>query len=103
MNSAVLSGGKPGPHKIQGIGAGFIPKILNRRIIDEIITVSDNEAYETSKKIAKTEGVFGGISSGAAFFASLKVAKILGNNKKVITIFPDSGERYFSMAQYFDF
>jgi len=102
-SSPVLSGGKPGPHKIQGIGAGFIPEVLNRKVIDKIITVSDNEAYEASKKVATSEGIFAGISSGAALFASLKVAHELGTGKKVVTIFPDSGERYFSMAQYFEF
>jgi cysteine synthase len=100
--SAVLSGKNPGYHKIQGIGAGFIPQILNREIIDEIITVSDHEAYETAKRISKEEGLFVGISSGAALFASLKVAKRLGKGSRVVTVFPDTGERYFSVTQYFE-
>ncbi|OGC05236.1 cysteine synthase A [candidate division WOR-1 bacterium RIFOXYA12_FULL_43_27] len=99
--SAVLSGKSPGPHKIQGIGAGFIPDILNREIIDEIITIEDDEAFFGSKRLAKEEGVFAGISAGAALSASLKVAKKLGKGKRVVTVFPDTGERYFSMAQYF--
>jgi len=103
QTSAVLSGGKRGPHKIQGIGAGFIPDILNRDIIDEIITVSDQEAYEAAKLLTQKEGIFGGPSSGAALFAALQVAKAFGKDKRVVTIFPDTGERYFSMTQYFEF
>lgn len=99
--SAVLSGKEAGPHKIQGIGAGFIPEVLNRKIIDEIITVTDNDAFVTSKRLAKEEGIFVGISAGAACWAALKVAKLLGKGKKVVTVFPDTGERYFSMEEYF--
>lgn len=99
--SAVLSGEKPGPHKIQGIGAGFIPRILNREVIDQIIKVKDDEAFRFSRRLAQEEGLFVGISSGAAAFAALKVAEELGVGKKVVTIFPDTGERYFSMEQYF--
>ena len=101
-SSAVLSGGSAGPHKIQGIGAGFIPEILNQKIIDEIITVSDKDAFLTSKRLAREEGIFVGISSGAAAFSALKIAKELGKNKRVVVIFPDTGERYFSMYQYFE-
>ena len=99
--SAVLSGKASGPHKIQGIGAGFIPKILNKNIIDEIITVKDEDAFNISKALAKEEGLFVGISSGANVWVALKVAKILGKTKKIVTILPDTGERYFSMEQYF--
>ncbi len=101
--SAVLSGRQAKPHKIQGIGAGFIPDILNRSIIDEIITVSDQEAYEAAGNLTRKEGIFGGPSSGAALVAAIKVAKRLGKDAKVVTIFPDTGERYFSMTQYFEF
>ncbi|MDW8056417.1 MAG: cysteine synthase A [Elusimicrobiota bacterium] len=101
--SAVLSGKPAGPHKIQGIGAGFIPEILNTKIIDRIITVSDKDAYYTSQLLAKEEGIFCGISSGAACFAALKIAKEVGKGKKVVTIFPDTGERYFSVHSYFEF
>lgn len=99
-NSAVLSGEKPGIHKIQGIGAGFVPEVLNKTIIDEIITVSDEDAYQTSQKLAKLEGIFCGLSSGAACFASLQVAKKLGRGKKIVTIFPDTGERYISIQEF---
>lgn len=100
--SAVLSGGKAGPHKIQGIGAGFIPEVLNRKVIDEIVKVSDNDAYKTSQRLAREEGVFVGISSGAAAYAAVKTAKSLGKGKTVVTVLPDTGERYFSMQQYFE-
>lgn len=101
-NSAVLSGKQPGPHKIQGIGAGFIPEILNREIIDEIIQVGDNEAFHTAQRLAREEGLFVGISSGAAVWGALKVAQDLGKGKTVIVVLPDTGERYFSMQQYFE-
>ncbi len=100
--SNVLSGGKPGPHRIQGIGAGFIPNVLNRKVIDEVILVTDQDAYETSKRLAKEEGLFVGISAGAACWAALKVAKTLGKGKRLVVILPDTGERYFSMDQYFE-
>ena len=101
-SSAVLSGKESGPHKIQGIGAGFVPEVLNRDIIDQIITVEDNEAFRVSRRLAKEEGLFVGISAGAAASAALKVAKDLGKDKTVVTILPDTGERYFSMEQYFE-
>jgi len=99
--SPVLSGGKPGPHKIQGIGAGFIPDVLNKGVIDEIIKVDDNDAFKTSQRLAKEEGLFMGISSGAAAWTALKVAKSLKKGN-VAVILPDTGERYFSMEQYFE-
>lgn len=98
--SPVLSGGKPGPHKIQGIGAGFVPDILNTSIYDEIITVENEDAFETSRRVAKEEGILGGISSGAAIFAALKVAKELGAGKRVVAVIPSNGERYLSTPLY---
>ncbi len=100
--SAILSGGKPGPHMIQGIGAGFVPDVLNRKIVDEIIAVEDQEAYKMSKRLSKEEGIFAGISCGAACVGALKVAKSLGAGKTVVTLFPDSGERYLSLEPYFN-
>lgn len=95
--SPVLSGGKPGAHKIQGIGAGFVPGVLNTKVLDEIITVENEAAFETSRKVAKTDGVLVGISSGAALYAALEVAKRPENkDKKIVVLLPDSGERYLS-------
>ena len=100
--SAVLSGGKPGPHMIQGIGAGFVPEVLNRTLLDEVLTVDDQEAYQMAKRLSREEGIFAGLSCGAAAHAALRVAKSLGPNKTVVVIFPDSGERYLSMEPYFN-
>lgn len=99
-DSPVLSGGTPGPHKIQGIGAGFVPNVLNTDIYDEVITIANEEAFEASRVTAKLEGILGGISSGAAIAAAKKVAKQLGKGKKVLAILPDNGERYLSTALY---
>lgn len=96
LESPVLSGGNPGPHKIQGIGAGFIPDVFDKDAVDEVMKVSAQDAFETAEKLAKTEGIFAGISSGANLYAALKVAKKLGKGKKVVTVLPDSGERYLS-------
>ncbi len=100
--SPVLSGGEPGPHKIQGIGAGFVPKVLNRKILDGVITVTDDEAYQTAKLLAKKEGLLVGISAGANVFAAQKVAEELGSGKNVVTILCDTGERYISIEKYFN-
>ncbi len=100
--SPVLSGGDPGPHKIQGIGAGFIPKVLNRKILDRVITVTDDEAYQTAKLLSKKEGLLVGISAGANVFAAQKIADEIGPGKNVVTILCDTGERYISIEKYFN-
>ena len=99
--SAVLSGKPAGPHRIQGIGAGFVPKVLNRSILDEIMTVTDDEAFRTKKALAEREGLLVGISSGANVFAARQIARRLGKGTRVITVLPDRGERYFSIEKYF--
>ena len=100
--SPVLSGGAPGPHKIQGIGAGFVPKVLNRSIIDGIIRVTDDQAYQTTKLLAKQEGLLVGISAGANVFAAQQVAKGLRPDQNVVTVLCDTGERYLSIEKYFN-
>ena len=99
-DSAVISGEKPGPHKIQGIGAGFIPATLDTSYIDEIERAENDEAFDAARKLAKEEGVLLGISGGAALAAAIKVAKRLGKGKKVLFVAPDNGERYLSTALY---
>ncbi len=93
----MLSGGKPGPHKIQGIGAGFVPEVLNREIVDEVIPVDDEDAIETARRLSRREGVLAGISAGAAVWASLQVARRPEmRGARIVTVICDSGERYVS-------
>ena len=99
-DSSVLSGGKPGPHKIQGIGAGFVPEVLDTKLYDSIIQVSNEDAYATSREVAKSEGILGGVSAGAAIYGALQLAKQLGKGKKVLAVIPDNGERYLSTPLY---
>ncbi|PJN90761.1 cysteine synthase A [Bacillus sp. mrc49] len=99
-DSPVLSGGNPGPHKIQGIGAGFVPSILNTDLYDEIIQVNTEESFDYARRAAKEEGILGGISSGGAIAAAVKVAEKLGKGKKVLAIIPSNGERYLSTPLY---
>lgn len=99
-SSPVLSGGKPGPNRIQGIGAGFIPDILDTQIYDQIIQVDVEDAFAVARRVAREEGILGGISSGAAVHAALQVAKQLGKGKKVVVVIPSNGERYLSTPLY---
>lgn len=101
FGSHVLLGGKRGAHRIQGIGAGFVPAVLNREVIDEIIAVTDEDAYQTAAELAKKEGLLVGISAGAAVWAALRVAEKLGQGKTVVVILPDTGERYLSTHREF--
>lgn len=99
-DSPVLSGGKPGPHKIQGIGAGFVPGVLDTNVYDDIIKVENEQAFEYARRAAKEAGILGGISSGAAIYAALETAKKLGKGKKVLAVIPSNGERYLSTPLY---
>jgi cysteine synthase A len=99
-DSAVLSGKSPGPHKIQGIGAGFVPAVLNTQVYDEIMQVTNDEAAQTARELGVKEGLLCGISSGAALFAAIKMAKRLGKGKSVVVILPDGGERYLSTGLF---
>lgn len=94
--SPVLSGGKPGPHKIQGIGAGFVPKVLDRKVLDEIMLVANEEALDTGRRLAREEGILCGISSGAAVYAALQLAHRMGEGRRIAVVAPDTGERYLS-------
>jgi cysteine synthase A len=100
VDSPVLSGGKPGPHKIQGIGAGFVPDVLDTDLYDGVIQIRNEEAFEASRQVATTNGILGGISAGAAVAAAQRVAKDLGKGKKVLAVIPDNGERYLSTPLY---
>ena len=101
--SAVLAGGKIDSHRIQGIGPGFIPEVLDRRVIDEVRSVSDRDAFEDMKLLASREGILAGISAGAAFHVAQEIARELGEGKRVVTVFADTGERYLTIQHYFEF
>jgi cysteine synthase A len=99
-SSPLLSGGKVGAHALQGIGANFIPSILDRSVIDRVVPVTNEDAKSTARELAKKEGIFAGFSSGAAVYAALQIAKELGEGKTVIAMVPDFGERYLSTDLY---
>ncbi|ENJ9654957.1 cysteine synthase A [Clostridium botulinum] len=99
-NSPVISGGKAAPHKIQGIGAGFVPEVYEKDVVDEVVTITDEESYEYARRFGTEEGILVGISSGANIAAAIKIAKKLGKGKKVVTVAPDGGEKYISTGLY---
>ncbi|HCL4439298.1 cysteine synthase [Clostridium botulinum] len=99
-NSSVISGGKAAPHKIQGIGAGFIPDVYDKDVVDDVMTITDEESYEYARRFGAEEGILVGISSGANIAAAIKIAKKLGKGKKVVTVAPDGGEKYISTGLY---
>jgi len=99
--SPVISGGQPAPHRIQGIGANFVPPLLDRAVVDQVRQVSEEDAFATTRRLARREGIFAGVSSGAACWVALQVARELGEGKRVVVVLPDTGERYGSMEQLF--
>jgi len=101
--SAVLGGGKADSHRIQGIGAGFVPEVLDRSVIDDVRSVSDRDAFERMKQLGAKEGILAGISAGAAFHVAQDIARELGEGKRVVTVFGDTGERYLTIQHYFEF
>ena len=101
--SAVLSGGPVESHRIQGIGPGFVPEVLDRKVIDEVRRVTDRDAFDTMKLLASHEGILAGISAGAAFHVCQQLARELGEGKRIVTVFPDTGERYLTIQHYFEF
>ena len=102
VDSPVLSGGAPGPHKIQGIGAGFVPSIYRKEFVDEVISVRLEDSIETTRELARREGILNGTSSGAIVWAAIEVAKKLGKGKRVVALIPSNGERYLSTVLFQD-